>query len=225
MRTSSLWERTLTFFPQFLAAAYEHVQPGSRVAVVGASDGKFVLPLAAAGYRVLAIERDSLALHGGDVRLPGDVTTSVPGLIARLKAEHIQDQVQVVEQDFLAARPPCGPCDAVWTSCSWHYSVSSRLPGPPDQQIGESLISQLTPLAAEAADRKVSLVPLSCMDVEDCSRTPDRIRYLTSVAITGSEAFRRESIGWQPCRLPVTDVFREETTVSRPVRDACLVAA
>jgi SAM-dependent methyltransferase len=128
MRTSSLWEHTLTIFPQFLSAAHEHIPPGSRVAVVGASDGKFVLPLAAAGYRVTAIERDPLALHGGEVRLPGDITTSAPGLIARLKAEGIQDQVQIAEQDFLTARPPYGQCDAVWTSCSWHYSVNHHRP-------------------------------------------------------------------------------------------------
>jgi SAM-dependent methyltransferase len=128
MRTSSLWEHTLTFFPQFLAAAREHIPPGSRVAVVGASDGKFVLPLAAAGYRVTAIERDPLALHGGEVRLPGDITTSAPGLIARLKAEGIQDQVQIAEQDFLTARPPYDQCDAVWTSYSWHYSVNHCRP-------------------------------------------------------------------------------------------------
>jgi SAM-dependent methyltransferase len=128
MRTSSLWEHTLTFFPQFLAAAHEHIPPRSRVAVVGASDGKFVLPLAAAGYRVIAIERDPLALHGGEVRLPGDITTSAPGLVARLKAEDIQHRVQVAEEDFLAASPPCAQCDAVWTSCSWHYSVNHHRP-------------------------------------------------------------------------------------------------
>jgi SAM-dependent methyltransferase len=128
MRTSSLWEHTLSFFPQFLAAVHEHIPPGTCVAVVGASDGKFVLPLAAAGYRVVAIERDPLALHGGQVHLPGGITTQAAGLITRLKAEDLKDQVQVVEQDFLAAQPPCGPCDAVWTSCSWHYSVNHDRP-------------------------------------------------------------------------------------------------
>jgi SAM-dependent methyltransferase len=128
MQTSSLWERTLTFFPQFLAAVHEHIPAGSCVAVVGASDGKFVLPLAAAGYRVTAIERDPVALHGGEVRLPGGITTSAQGLLTRLKAEDIQNQVQVAEQDFLAARPPCAPYDAVWTSCSWHYSVNHHRP-------------------------------------------------------------------------------------------------
>jgi hypothetical protein len=98
------------------------------VAVVGASDGKFVLPLAAVGYRVIAIERDPVALHGGEVRLPGDVTTHVMGLIARLKREDLQDEVRVVERDFLSAEPLSVPCDAVWTSCSWHYSVNHHRP-------------------------------------------------------------------------------------------------
>jgi SAM-dependent methyltransferase len=128
MRIPSLWEHTLSFFPQFLAAVQEHIPPSACVTVVGASDGKFVLPLAAAGYRVIAIERDPLALHGGEVRLPGGITTRAAGLIARLKAEQIQDQVQVIEQDFLAAHPPCGPCDAIWTSCSWHYSLNHHRP-------------------------------------------------------------------------------------------------
>ena len=47
MRTTSLWENTLSFFPQFLVTLRESVAAGATVAVVGASDGKFALPLAA----------------------------------------------------------------------------------------------------------------------------------------------------------------------------------
>ena len=128
MRTSSLWEHTLSFFPQFMASLQEHASPGASVAVVGASDGKFVLPVAAAGYRVIAIERDPLALHGGAVRLPGDITAQATGLIDRLKTEDLRDRVQVVDGDFLTAHIVSGPCDAVWTSCSWHYSVNHHRP-------------------------------------------------------------------------------------------------
>ncbi|MGC1284905.1 MAG: class I SAM-dependent methyltransferase [Streptosporangiaceae bacterium] len=123
-----MWEHTLSFFPQFLATLGEHASPGASVAVVGASDGKFVLPLAAAGYRVIAIERDPLALHGGQVRLPGDIAAQAPGLIARLEREGLRDWVQVVEGDFLTTAPSLAPCDAIWTSCSWHYSVNHRCP-------------------------------------------------------------------------------------------------
>src|ERR1700761_33322 len=121
MQTQSLWEHTLTFFPQFLATLRGRVAPDSTVAVVGASDGKFVLPLAAAGYRVVAIERDALAVHGGEVRLPGDSQVRAMGLIDRLELEELHDRVQVIEEDFLAENPLDVPCEAVWTSCSWHY--------------------------------------------------------------------------------------------------------
>ncbi|MEU7013281.1 SAM-dependent methyltransferase [Streptomyces sp. NPDC046385] len=128
MRTRSLWEHTLTFFPQFLAALNEIAPPDTTVAVVGASDGKFVLPLAAAGYRVLAIERDPFALHGGEVSLPGDTRAHAPGLIERLKADGLHGRVQVMGEDFLTADLPKGGCVAVWTSCSWHYSANFRSP-------------------------------------------------------------------------------------------------
>jgi hypothetical protein len=128
MRTSSIWEHTLSFFPQFLTTLEEHAAQHASVAVVGASDGKFVLPLATAGYRVTAIERDPLALHGGQVRLPGNVLTHATGLLTRLAIEDLQDQVRVVEQDFLDTDSSLPPCDAVWTSCSWHYSVNHQRP-------------------------------------------------------------------------------------------------
>lgn len=96
--------------------------------MVGASDGKFVLPLAAAGYRVVAIERDVVALHGGDVHLPGDSQAHALGLIDRLKLEELHARVEVVEDDFLDGEPLGLQCDAVWTSCSWHYSANHHRP-------------------------------------------------------------------------------------------------
>jgi hypothetical protein len=128
VETQSLWEHTLTFFPQFLAALKEHAPADATVAVIGASDGKFVLPLAAAGYRVIAIERDPLALHGGQISLPCDVNAHALGLIDRLKLAELYDRVQVVEEDFLAAEALEARCDAVWTSCSWHYSANHDRP-------------------------------------------------------------------------------------------------
>lgn len=128
LQTQSLWEHTLTFFPQFLVTLRERVAPDATVAVVGASDGKFVLPLAAAGYRVVAVERDALAVHGGEVRLPGDSQVHAMGLIDRLKLEELQARVQVIEEDFLAGEPLNVPCEAVWTSCSWHYSANHHRP-------------------------------------------------------------------------------------------------
>ncbi|MFC0864935.1 hypothetical protein ACFHYQ_21815 [Sphaerimonospora cavernae] len=37
--------------------------------------------------------------------------------------------MQVVEEDFLAYEHPLDTlCDAVWTSCSWHYSINHHRP-------------------------------------------------------------------------------------------------
>ena len=128
MQTQSLWEHTLTFFPQFLAALKERTSPDATVAVVGASDGKFVLPLAAAESEGVALDGDDAVAGGGEVSLPGDAHAQVPGLIDRLKAEDLRDRVQVIGEDFLTAELPEGHCDAVWTSCSWHYSANHRSP-------------------------------------------------------------------------------------------------
>ncbi|WP_405431959.1 class I SAM-dependent methyltransferase [Streptomyces anulatus] len=128
MQTASMWRHTLTFFPQFLAALKERTEPDSTVTVIGASDGRLVVPLAAAGYRVIAIERDPLALHGGEVELSGDRTGHAMGMIERLKQEGLHDRVQVVEEDFLASEPVSVPCDAAWTSCSWHYRANHHRP-------------------------------------------------------------------------------------------------
>ncbi len=86
------------------------------------------LPLAAAGYRVLAIERDGQALRGGVASLPDGMTAHVPGLVERLKLEALDDRVEIVEADFLTADLPEGSCRAVWTSCSWHYSANHHRP-------------------------------------------------------------------------------------------------
>ncbi|MFJ8001211.1 SAM-dependent methyltransferase [Streptomyces sp. NPDC096310] len=127
-QTQSLWDHTLTFFPQFLAAVEERAASGATIANRGASDGGFVVPLAAVGYRVIAVERDPLALHGGSVHLPGDENAHTTGLIDRLKLQALHDRVQFVEEDFLQAEPLGVLCDAVWTSCSWHNSANRHSP-------------------------------------------------------------------------------------------------
>jgi hypothetical protein len=76
----------------------------------------------------IAIERDLLTPHGGEVLLRGEITVHTPGLTDRLKKEHLQDNVQIVDGDFLDPSFPEGRCDAVWTSCSWHYSINHRRP-------------------------------------------------------------------------------------------------
>jgi SAM-dependent methyltransferase len=99
-----------------------------RVAIVGASDGKFVVPLAEMGYEVVAIERDQLAIDGGAAPGPaGALEWRIAGLRKRLAAEDLAAQVDIYVTDLfdLEVVPAC---DAVWTSCSWHYSVNHERP-------------------------------------------------------------------------------------------------
>ena len=92
------------------------------VTVVGASDGKFVLPLALRGYRVVAIELDQTALFGGPIESPDGSENQSLGLVERLRLEGLQEVVTVVAEDFLQSPPPASQSDAIFTSCSWHYS-------------------------------------------------------------------------------------------------------
>lgn len=107
----------------------EHVGPNATAVVIGASDGQLVLPLAAAGHHVIAIERDPVALQGGLVQLPDGTEAHAAGLIERLRQEQLDDRVDIVEADFLDADLPLnGQYDAVWTSCFWHYSANHYRP-------------------------------------------------------------------------------------------------
>ncbi|MFI2204720.1 class I SAM-dependent methyltransferase [Streptomyces sp. NPDC020192] len=124
--TRSLWQETRTFFPLFLSLIKE--RGAKSVCVVGASDGKFVLPLVRRGIRVVAIERNTTALNGGPVVLPGGVESTMSGLRKRLAEEGFSNLVEIVEADILDLTAELEPSDAVWTSCSWHYSINHRRP-------------------------------------------------------------------------------------------------
>jgi hypothetical protein len=124
--TESVWQATKTFFPLFLAQL--EARGAHTVCVVGASDGKYVLPLARRGLRVIAIERDPLALDGGPVTLPGPTPGTMAGLRARLATEDLTGQVTIVGANILELTESVAAVDAVWTSCSWHYSINHRRP-------------------------------------------------------------------------------------------------
>lgn len=110
LASDSSWQSTRTFFPLFTRQC--EIARARTIAVVGAADGKFVLPLARAGVRITAIECDQDAL---------------PGLRNRLAAEDLTERVGVITADLLDL-VDFEAHDAVWTSCSWHYSRNHRRP-------------------------------------------------------------------------------------------------
>ena len=110
LATDSPWQATRTFFPLFARQCeLDHVR---TVAIVGAADGKFVLPLARAGAHVTAIDCDREALNG---------------LRQRLTTEQLTERVQIITGDLLDLID-FEVHDAVWTSCSWHYSRNHHRP-------------------------------------------------------------------------------------------------
>lgn len=124
---SSLWEETRTFFPLFLQSIRR--DPSIKaVVVVGAADGKFVLPLLNAGYDVTAVEVNSSALYGalGDVRGNAAERYETEGLMGSAKATGAYDRLTIVDTDIRTA--DLFARDAVWTSCSWHYSMNHDQP-------------------------------------------------------------------------------------------------
>ncbi|WP_192909787.1 class I SAM-dependent methyltransferase [Gandjariella thermophila] len=98
------------------------------VVVVGAADGKFVLPLLRAGYSVTAIEVNNSAVHGyGDTRKGKAAERySGGGLTAAAREVGLQDKLTIVNADVRTA--DIFPRDALWTSCSWHYSLNHDQP-------------------------------------------------------------------------------------------------
>jgi SAM-dependent methyltransferase len=91
-----------------------------KLAIVGCSDGKFVLPAARRGHAVFAIDTDETALFGG-TKLGPEGRVEMPGLFSRLQVEGLSERVMLVHGDFVEHRPPT-PCHAVLTSGAVQYS-------------------------------------------------------------------------------------------------------
>ena len=109
----SPWESAKTFFPLFEALFC--VERLTSILVVGASDGKFVLPLSVKGINVVALDVDEDALLTG----PGSLKQRADEL-------NLSSKVSCVHGDILNV--DLGKFDAVWTSCSWHYSRNFHRP-------------------------------------------------------------------------------------------------
>lgn len=124
-KTSSLWGRPPSRYYALLRRA-ESSRPAGRprLAVLGCSDGKFVLPAARRGFAVLAIDVDEIALFGGTKIGPGG-PTHMPGLRARLETEGLSHLVEIAQVD-IAEYEPGLPSDVVLTSGALQYSRNMK---------------------------------------------------------------------------------------------------
>jgi SAM-dependent methyltransferase len=123
MQYDSLWSNTKTFFPLLCDYLLDHPDVADRALVIGAADGKFVLPLCGMGKSVTAVEIDEKCIEGGEFTADGQQTVRCPGLRAKVAAHGFTKSVQVTRMDFQDFACPAD-FDIAFTSCSWHYSLN-----------------------------------------------------------------------------------------------------
>ncbi|MEV7287664.1 SAM-dependent methyltransferase [Streptomyces sp. NPDC093252] len=115
-----------------------------------------------------------------------------------LKREELTSRVEVVEGDFLNGTPLELRCDAVWTSCSWHYSANHRRP------------------LAEFVDRMQRLVGTGGVFGAEFMMPVER-RHHVIEHYTSPERLRRHfHNGWEVLLTLSTDEFTERPHVGRP---------
>lgn len=124
-KTESIWPEPREYFYNFLRKIESNPLP-KTLAVLGCSDGTYVLPAARRGFDVLAIDVDPIALYGGIVSLYGE-DQEIVGLANRLEIEGLQEHVTIVHEDFVLYSPRT-TYSGVFTSGSIHYKENLRHP-------------------------------------------------------------------------------------------------
>lgn len=124
-RTSSIWSEPNHTFFRFLKRI-EDRNLSKSIAILGCSDGTYVLPATRRGFNVFAIDTDRIALFGGTISICG-IDTNVAGITSRIQTEGVENQVIVVNDNFITYNPRAR-FSGVFTSGSIHYQDNSRYP-------------------------------------------------------------------------------------------------
>ena len=125
-RTASVWGPPPPRLYRFIHVV-ENAFPRRRLifAVLGCSDGRFVLPLARRGHSVVALDVDTVALFGGAKKGPSG-KVAVIGLTERLRRERLRHLVTIQHADYTTVTPTAS--HGVFTSGSIHYSRNLAVP-------------------------------------------------------------------------------------------------
>jgi hypothetical protein len=124
--TQSIWGREGEFFYGFLSDIVREGLP-KDICFLGCGDGKYVIPAARNGFKCLAIDIDTLSLYGGvdeKIQLPDK---SVTGLVQRMKAEQVEEFVEVRNVSFLTDEASSKHA-AVFVTAAIHYEDNAQYP-------------------------------------------------------------------------------------------------
>jgi hypothetical protein len=121
----SIWGKPPKRIYRFLHLVEKTGLP-KTLCILGCADGKEVLPAARMGFKVAAIDSDKTAIHGGIVKIAGK-DIKVDGLVSRLRKEHLENRVEVVEADYISYKPKHA-YSGVFTSGTIHYQQNIKTP-------------------------------------------------------------------------------------------------
>lgn len=144
MKTKSAWGNPPTRLYKFRDIINSKFGNNASVCIIGASDGKFVMPFLRSGMQVVAYDLDDSAINGGMKEFPierddivaaeytpnpdrNPIYVRVPseereilGLKKRVEIEKLTANLSIVIDNFYK-NPPKKTFDAVFTSCSIPY--------------------------------------------------------------------------------------------------------
>lgn len=153
MRTKSIWGNPPSRLYRFREILREKFGNSAKICIVGASDGKFVLPFLRAGLEVTAYELDEVAAFGGEKSFPLERVfvqrleyipnpyrnpkyQNVPaekreilGLKRRVAMEGLEHLLTIRMENFYR-NPPSETYAGVFTSCSIPYPCNFDIPVP-----------------------------------------------------------------------------------------------
>lgn len=142
MKTKSIWGVPPTRLYKLVNIGIDNWGKNYKACIVGCSDGKFLMPFARSGIKVVGYDIDDIALYGGHKDFPivpkkiiypyskNFVSKEyklenrrVLGVVERLELEKISEYAKIEKLDFYKNTPSV-KYDMVFTSCSLHYSAN-----------------------------------------------------------------------------------------------------
>lgn len=142
MKTKSIWGNPPKRLYKLIQRAEKDFGKDFTACIVGCSDGKFLMPFARKGIKVIGYDIDDIALYGG-IKLFPIVPQKVKyeyqknfksqeykleekrvlGITERIEIEKLNKYTEIEKLDFYK-NPPKQKYDVVFTSCSLHYSIN-----------------------------------------------------------------------------------------------------